>query len=85
MTELNPSDLDSLALKLDQLDLTDAEGAILDGILSRAADADDEVAGYIWQMPGSFSFKVEINGQFRPERLAESLGVQQIGSSGQDG
>jgi hypothetical protein len=41
------ADLASLADKIDGLDLTEAEHAILDAIFTRAAAHDDEVSGYL--------------------------------------
>ncbi len=45
--DVTPDQINSLASKLEGLDLTEAEQAILDSVLDRAAEAGEpEVAGY---------------------------------------
>lgn len=52
-TEFTKEDVESLAAKLDGLELTSAEQAVLGGILERAAMADDEVAGFAFDGKGN--------------------------------
>lgn len=51
-TEFTKEDVESLAAKLDSLDLTEAEQAVLGGILERAAAADAEVSGFSFDGKG---------------------------------
>lgn len=46
MADTNADTLNSLAAKLDGLDLTDEERALLDELLERAASYEPEVAGF---------------------------------------
>lgn len=57
MAEINPETLESLAAKLDGLDLTDAERAVLDRVLDRAASYEPEVEGFGMDM-GFGEFKL---------------------------
>jgi hypothetical protein len=44
--DITPADIQSLADKIDGLDLTESERSILDGILDRAQATQDEVEGF---------------------------------------
>jgi len=46
MTEINEDDLNGLAAKLDGLELSDTERALLDGLMERAAAYEPEVEGF---------------------------------------
>ena len=46
MSQISPEALQSLASKLEQLDLDDTERALLDGILDRAEAFEPEVEGF---------------------------------------
>ena len=46
--------IESLAAKLDTLDLTDGEQAVLDALVERAAEGGDDVVGFLaTESPGS--------------------------------
>lgn len=53
MADIDPATLNSLAEKIDGLDLTDAEQSVLDQLLERAAAYEPEVEGFA--MPTSYT------------------------------
>jgi hypothetical protein len=72
-------DLKQLATKLGELDLTNAERAILDAILSRAIGAgDDEVAGFVYDERGPRSETRVYEPGPTPESLADAAGVRHV-------
>jgi hypothetical protein len=56
VTDPTAADFAGLAAKLDGLDLSDAEEAILFGVLWQATQADAEVAGFADQAPTALMF-----------------------------
>lgn len=61
--DVTTADLESLANKLDSLELTEAERAALEAIIERAGSAEDEVTGFtdkLVKFPGILSPTAQI-------------------------
>ena len=71
-TEVSDDDFESLGRKLDGLEMNEAESAILSAIIARAAEANDEVSGFVLgdcivnkTLPGRDNILIDFTGAGR--------------------
>ena len=74
--EIDANVLENLAAKVDGLDLTDQEYAVLNTVLERAASVDSEVEGFgvVYEVETTFNFTQEMELTGKAARWGRAMG-----------
>ena len=87
--EVSSEDFDTLGEKIDGLELSESESAILSAILAQAAEANDEVSGFVLgecivnkTLPGRDNILIDFTGAGREARSwSERMKIVIIGDT----